>query len=232
MILQRFEYTEEELKLYHLCHTLGQLSSCKDKQVGAIVVAYDGRMGMGYNKVHVCNGLCDKSCDVTHAEDMALDTFCELEGFLKKSTVYINLFPCLRCQVLMEMVEVDRVVVFGARGNKPVNPYWTHIGKIELLPDLPKLLLSYNGPRNQRQVVQGELAELITAISDHDSRTDRAEVKEVLYEAILSEAVDVKLQLQALALSFERNTEKPLEMLKWNKLIAEFKDKFFPNKDL
>lgn len=229
MIVQRYEYTEEELKLYHLCHTLGSFSTCKDKQVGAVIRTLNNRLTVGYNRVINCNMQCDKTCNVIHAEEMALMA---PDEELTGATAYISLFPCLRCQTLIMLAGIKKVVVFGVQGLKQCKEYWREEGTIELLPDVPRLLLSYNGPRSQSQVIQGELAELITALSNYFAREDRPESKMAQLQEIGAEVIDVKLQLAVLAQIIGLEAQMPKEHDKWNKLIAKFEDKFFPNKDL
>ena len=230
MILQRYEYRDEDFRFYHLSQAVGRMSDCKDKRVGAIIVEYGVVQGIGYNYVLDCNMLCDKSCVVKHAETQALSM---ANGRLSAAVCYVNLFPCAACQTALYYQGVKTIKVFGEQGNKPLTLEWAGAtNHIFLLPDLPSLLLKMNGDRNQRQVCQGELMELGTEISNHDARTDRPESKAKIVEAIRSEMVDVDLQILALDRSL------PLELLhiqgvgKWNRLIAKFKDKFFPNKDL
>jgi len=228
MVEQLFEYTEDDLKFYHLCNTVGKLSTCLDKQVGTVIVDRDTElMSVGFNHVKQCNGLCDKTCRVVHSEAYAV---ARLNPGITPFRAYVNLFPCLNCQNIMSNAGIQEVYVFGAQGNKA---YEKRAGlRIYLLPNLPKLLTEYNGPRNTRAVVQGECAELITAISNYDARHDRNETKAEQRTEVLKEFVDIRLQSYTLQESLPMPELSVLEFQKWNKLIAKFKSIFFPGIDL
>lgn len=228
MIEQLYHYEELDLHYYHICHNISRLSSCLDKQVGAVLVDSDLLpLSFGFNNVKQCNASCDKTCRVIHAEAFALT---RLAMGVTPYRAYINLFPCENCQLIMSMAGVREVYVFGARGNKL---YSSAAGlKIYLLPDLPKLLTEYNGDRNTRAVVQGECAELITAISNFDARGDREESKAEQREEVVKEYIDVRLQGYTLQRSMPMPELNGLETKKWNKLLAKFKPMFFPNKEI
>lgn len=233
MLKKTLSYTSTDMLAYNLCHSLGQFSTCEDKQVGAILFSPSaGILGSGFNLPVECNHKCDHSCNVQHAEDMAVSSiYC----CMPEDTVsYVNLFPCLSCQTLLYNLGIKEVRVFGEQGNKELYPLFAKNKEqhIVMLPALPSLLLKMNGEKKQRQIVQGELAELITAISNIDSRDDRPESRMVLLSNLLDEIVDVELQLLVLKQSLSILPYSNSMMKKWSKLVAKFKDKFFPSKDL
>lgn len=230
MVTRIVSYTKEDTVFFNLCKAVAGLSTCKDKQVGA-VLTHDRGISMGYNSVIGCNGLCDKTCEVMHAEIMALRHAPE---WLRNPTMYINLFPCLACQEAMAMAGVRKIVVFGEQGNKETSARWRNSSEysIQIVPDLSIHLLRFNGEKNALGVVQGELAELITAISNYNNRSDRAESKEELLEDIWGEVNDVRLQLDILTRALPYRDGKAPEFRKLNKLLRKFETIFFPDKDI
>jgi len=224
-VLKQFDY-----KMYELCYTMGRMSSCSHKQVGAVIVRDGKILGVGYNHVLSCNGLHDKTCTVSHAEVEACPGIA-----INGSICYVNLFPCEACQRYLWSRGVREIRVFGKQGTKPMVPLADLL--ITVLPDLPALLLNYNKEHKARQVVQGELAELTTAISNLDARDDRPESRGQLIDDIAGETVDVALQLNILRLSLRDENFHFLESQarhtnKWNKLLTKFESNFFPDKDL
>lgn len=227
MIVQRMMYNAEDYRMLQVCQAVAGMSTCHHKQVGAIIVQGQAIESVGFNRVLQCNDLHDKTCIVKHAEVEALSKAKYTYGAI----CYVNLFPCLKCQEALMQAGIDALVVFGEQGNKPLHPDWGN-RPIYLLPPLPSLLLSYNGERNQHQVVQGELAELITAISNYDARSDRKESKDEQKQALIGEMADVQLQLQILALSLEGGPTDEDHAYKYRKLLKKFGPIFFPGKEL
>lgn len=226
MIL-RITYGNLEYRMLQICQSVAALSTCSHKQVGAVIASGDFIKGVGYNRVLSCNDKHDKTCNVQHAEMMALDQSRHTYG----SSCFVNLFPCPACQEALALAGIKAIFVFGERGTKPEHPTWKDMS-IYVLPPLPSLLLTFNGERNQHQVVQGELAELITAISNYDARSDRAESKEDQLADLLGEMVDVQLQLQILALSLGGGPSDEDHAYKYRKLLTKFEPIFFPSKEL
>jgi len=227
VIVQLQKYCAEDYRMLQLCQAVAAMSTCTHKQVGAVIVNKASILGIGYNTVLRCNDRHDKTCLVEHAERVALDKTKYTDGAI----CYVNLFPCLACQEALASAGIDAIVVFGEQGNKLVHPSWGD-RPIYLMPPLPSLLLAYNGERNQHQVVQGELAELITAISNYDARLDRAESKDEQKQALVGEMVDVQLQLQILALTIDRGPTDEDHAHKYSKLLMKFSPIFFPGKEL
>jgi len=87
-------------------------------------------------------------------------------------------------------------------------------------------LLNHNGMERQLSVVQGELCELVTAISDFFWRPD----KKMPIEEILDEIIDVELmllQLKKILLIQDKKIKIKLEELKeikYNKLLDKLKN--------
>lgn len=226
MITQKYSYDEQDFSAYYLCKAIGSFSTCGHKKVGTVLFDELNRVvGVGYNRVYDCNHLCNKTCGVRHSEIVALDNVAR-----SPTLAYLNLFPCIACQRALSAAGVELVKVFGAQGNKPYDKLANL--KIQLIPDLPKKLVEYNGALASRQVVQGECAELITAISDLDSRKDRTETLPERIDHVFEEAIDVKLQLQVLDVTLDYTHFFSVELAKWNKLLAKFRYIFFPDKDL
>lgn len=168
-----------DLNMYFILNTVKMLSRCKDKQVAAISVYDNSIIGLSWNKLFNCNGLCNHSCSAIHAEEGL--------NLVKGCTVYLNLFPCESCQRYMSEQSVKHIIVFGEQ-HKPIVPDTTF--DILCLPNIVSYLLKYNGQDKQRLIEAGECGELITAIAD-SSRTDREQET----RDIVSEEVDVMLQL-------------------------------------
>lgn len=228
MVVQKNVYSEEEYAYYMLAKGISRLSSCIDKQVGAVCVNA-GTVTLGYNKITTCNNLCNKTCKATHAE---IDVLRGVSFVYSTAVLYLNLFPCENCQKEAWLRGIRKIVVFGEQGNKKVIEEFENTSAIiELLPPLPKLLVNMNGSDLQMKIVQGELAELITAISNF-SRVDRAESKEQLTQEVIGEITDVKLQLETLEHILGLKSWSCEEYHKWNKLLNKFGPKFFPGKEL
>lgn len=171
--------TKFDLDMYFILNTVKMLSRCKDKQVAAIS-AYDNNIiGISWNKIFNCNGLCNHTCRPTHAEKCL--------NLIEGCTVYLNLFPCENCQRIMSEHGVKHVIVFGEQ-HKLIVPDTTF--DIVCLPNIVSYLLKYNGQDKQRLIEAGECGELITAIAD-SARTDREQET----RDIVAEEVDVMLQL-------------------------------------
>lgn len=171
--------TKFDLDMYFILNAVKMLSRCKDKQVAAISVYDNNIIGISWNKIFSCNGLCNHTCGPTHAEKCL--------NLIEGCTVYLNLFPCENCQRIMSEHGVKHVIVFGEQ-HKLIVPDTTF--DIVCLPNIVSYLLKYNGQDKQRLIEAGECGELITAIAD-SARTDREQET----RDIVAEEVDVMLQL-------------------------------------
>lgn len=196
------EITARDVEMFFLLEALKERSACIDKQVACIIGNARGDiLATGVNTVIECDKNChDKEhrvCEADHAERVALrnlplsDMERELEGCwdgTRGRTAYVSLFPCTACQKAI-LPYVDEIVTFGM-----IHKDWVSGDKLTVFPHLSYTLLKHNGNETQRSIAAGELAELITAISDVFSRDDKnARVRD-----LLDEIYDVELQLNLL----------------------------------
>lgn len=205
MVTEWNNITPEQVDIYHLLEAIRCLSVCKDKQVAAIATDDMGRiLSMSYNvptfKCNNCeNGEHYKDCAI-HAE----------KGLLlqKDCIVYLTTFPCKDCQLYLFSAGVSQVVVFGTQHKEDIG-----LLDIHLVPDIANFLVNFNGPDKQKAVIMGELAELITAIAD----SMRKDIKD--QRDIISELLDVELQLKCLRRCLEPVYLGDLQYDKYNKLL-------------
>ena len=104
---------------------------------------------------------------------------------------------------------VEEIVVFGPKHKDQV------FNNIRLEPDLNVELLDNNETPKQLSVVQGELSELITGISDYFYRGD----KPIPMEELLDEIVDAELMLAQLKLICWKEDNQTFNLLR--KIRAE-----------
>jgi len=138
---------------------------------------------------------CDQNC---HDKEnrVCLTEHAEIIAIRKLSTTplpthcyaFVNLFPCAPCQKALKKINIQEIVVAGPKHKEQV------VDNIRLEADLYKNLLLENGIEKQLSVAQGELAELITAVSDYFYREDKHEP----IENLLDEIIDVELMLMQL----------------------------------
>jgi tRNA(Arg) A34 adenosine deaminase TadA len=190
--------TSHDIDMFYQLERLKEQSKCIDKQVACVIVdaEYD-IIGSGVNTILQCDKNCHdkdhRSCKVYHAEIMAVRS---LYSFKMAQTwriptrrkAYTSLFPCKACQEVL-LDHVDEIVTFGM-----IHKDWVAGEKLTVFHHLPYTLLKHNGAEKQRSIVQGELAELITAISDTFSRDD----KESGVEKLVDEIYDAELQIELL----------------------------------
>lgn len=177
-----------ELEIMHFLNKLKEQSLCIDKQVACVIVDETGMIvSSGVNMVIECNKNChDKTnrvCRVEHAESRAYFNLREAECE-ENLTAYVNLFPCVPCQNLLACA-VEEIVVFGPRHKDQV------FNNIRLERDLYQEILDDNGKDKQLSVAQGELAELITMISDYFYRSH----KNIPLSEIADEIIDAELMI-------------------------------------
>jgi len=178
-----------EAYIFHLMNLLKEESECIDKQVVCILTDQLYRiLSYSTNKIIACDRQChdkeNRRCETIHAEIEALDK-CRNRDALYYA--FVNLFPCAPCQIALEQY-VEEIIVAGPKHKDQV------FKNIRLEGDLYKNLLLDNGKNKQLSVAQGELAELITTISDFFYRDD----KDIPMEKLLDEIVDVELMLMQL----------------------------------
>ena len=180
----------QEAYIFHLMNTLKEESECIDKQVVCVITDKSYRiLSYGVNTILACDQQChdkeNRRCETAHAENMAIANLNDFKG--RAHYAFINLFPCVSCQnILTEFVK--EIVVAGPKHKEQV------VKNIRLEGDLYKNLLLENGRDKQLSVAQGELAELITCISDYFYRKD----KNIPIEELLDEIIDVELMLMQL----------------------------------
>jgi len=190
IVMKLFEYN-----VLHLLNKLKEQSECIDKQVACIITnRYGNIISVGVNEIINCDKNChDKEkriCKTIHAEIEACTNLSALDHTRGGSlTAYLNLFPCVSCQKALA-VWVTEIVVFG----KQHKDKW--FKNIRLEPNLYQDILKHNGNQKQLSVAQGELAELITAISDYFYRPDKK--KDLNY--ITDEILDAEFMLDQIKL--------------------------------
>jgi deoxycytidylate deaminase len=192
------ELTERDVSAFALLMKIKERSLCIDKQVACIIVDPEGFVvGTGENHVVRCDKNChDKAnrvCEVIHAEVVAVSNtsaYAKYNGIFQNRplTTYCSLFPCAPCQRALLAAGITDIVSFGMI-HKDV------VADITVFPHIEYSLRSYNGDPRQLSVVQGELAELTTAISDNFFREDKPESK---YLALVDEIIDAELQIEIL----------------------------------
>lgn len=175
-----------EAHIFHLMNILKEESGCLDKQVVCVLTDDNYRiLSYGVNTIVHCDKNChdkeNRTCETIHAEIMALNK-CVHKDLIHYA--FINLFPCVPCQEALGKF-AHEIIVAGPRHKEQV------FSNIRLESDLYKNLLLYDGEAKQLSVAQGELAELITCISDFFYRPD----KNIPIEELLDEIVDVELML-------------------------------------
>jgi len=212
--------TREDIRIWHYLNKLKEESECLDKQVACVIVGRTSGeiLSSGVNTIKVCNFQCDdkenRLCDVTHAEEVAANNFSRYntpDARGEKIVAYVNLFPCTTCQQILSPF-VSEIVAFGFVHKEPV------FENIRVVPDLSADLIEHNGRDGQLSIVQGELAELITGISDYFYRPDKL----MPLEEILDEVVDVELMLEnlkRLIWADNKNSYNVLRDLRGEKLV-------------
>jgi deoxycytidylate deaminase len=192
--------TEQDVDMFFFLEDLKKRSRCIDKQVACIIVDDDYNiLASGVNTVLECDKNChDKErrlCKVRHAEaeavDRLADRYCttRLDG-PRHRKAYVSLFPCKACQEIV-LPYVDEIVTFGM-----IHKDWVSGDKLTVFHHLSYTLLKHNGEEKQRTICAGELAELITAISDVLVRVD----KNRPMEELIDEMIDVEVQTKILSI--------------------------------
>jgi deoxycytidylate deaminase len=189
-------------KFFFLLEELKKQAKCLDKQVACIITdAYDNILSIGVNEVVHCGG-CTKegskaTCAVRHAERVAIDNLhpnniCEDETL----KAYLSLYPCEKCQTALSHI-VSEIYVYGGQHKKKVIAT-----PIMCLPNLSLDLPAINGEQKQLAIIQGEQAELVTAISDFFYREHE---REDGIDSLLDEIVDSKTQTSILMAILQAN---------------------------
>jgi deoxycytidylate deaminase len=189
------EITHHDIDAFYQLERLKEQSACIDKQVACVIVDSTGSIiASGVNTIIKCDKNCHdkehRTCEVIHAEVMAVRSLSS-QSAGERNTAYCSLFPCRSCQetLLSKENKIDEIVAFGM-----IHKDWIAGDKLTVFHHLPYTLLKHNGEEKQRSIAQGELAELITAISDTFSRDD----KERGVEDLADEIYDAELQIELL----------------------------------
>jgi len=175
----------QEAHIFHLMNLYKEQSWCLDKQVVCILTDKDYNiLSYGINEIIACDQQChdkeNRRCETVHAEIVALQKTSQIAHY-----AFVNLFPCAPCQTRLRQEGIQEIIVAGPKHKKQV------VDIIRLESDLYKDILLDNGQEKQLSVAQGELAELITAISDFFYRPE----KKIPMEELLDEVADVELML-------------------------------------
>ena len=183
----------QEYNIMHLLNKLKEQSACIDKQVACVITDKDHNiLSVGINKIINCNKDCydkeNRICETIHAEIMACTNMSTLNR-IKAKTAYINLFPCITCQRTLKNW-VHEIVVFGPKHKEQ------EFKNIRLERNLYADLLNSNKQAKQLSVAQGELCELVTAISDYFYRPE----KNMDAHDIVDEIIDAELMLNQIKL--------------------------------
>ncbi len=188
------EIEDRDIEAFYQLERIRAQSVCIDKQVSCIIVNKKGAIvASGVNTVLECNKNChDKAnriCTVRHAEVSTLQTLSMGDIQIGGLTAYTSLFPCKACQEEL-LPFVDEIVTFGM-----IHKDWVSGDKLTVFHHMSYMLMKHNGPEKQRFVAMGELAELITSVSDFFARgaEGKAEAEEVL-----DEIFDAETQIEIL----------------------------------
>lgn len=183
----------QEYNIMHLLNRLKEQSTCLDKQVACIIVDSNYNiLSTGINTIITCDENChdkkERICSTIHAEIIACTNMNTLNR-IKARTAYINLFPCIPCQHTLKNW-VHEIVVFGPKHKEQ------EFKNIRLERNLYADLLESNKQAKQLSVAQGELCELVTAISDYFYRPE----KNMKVATIVDEIIDAELMLDQIKL--------------------------------
>ena len=217
-----------ELDIAAYLNRLKERSKCLDKQVACCIVNPEGRIiASGVNEILLCDKNChdkeNRTCEVRHAEITACNNLRYDDLLLPLKipfTAYVNLFPCVPCQKFMAQSGVTEIVVFGPRHKDQ----WFE--NIRLERDIYADLIQSNGEAKALSVAQGELAELITAISDYFYRPDKL----VPPHDVIDEIIDVELMVaQVKKILWKREPEtynilREMRKTKFRKLLQMMDD--------
>ena len=124
---------------------LGQLSYCKRKQVGAIIVKDRMIISDGYNGTPSGFENCCEDEDnltkwyVLHAEANAISKVARSTQSCENATLYITLSPCKDCSKLIHQSGIKRVVYHEEYKDTSGVDFLRKAGvEVELFPDLSK----------------------------------------------------------------------------------------------
>ena len=208
MVSYQDNITEELTEMYELLELTRTFSGCSDKQVAAISTDPMGKLfSLSFN-VPTCS--CDNCEASPHPKGCAIHAERDL-NLVPGGTVYLTTFPCKECQLILWAGGVKKVFVFGEQHKEDIG-----LLDITLVPDIATVLYEFNGGVNQKTVIMGELAELITALADSLRKDDKDN------RAIEEELIDVELQLHCLRRVLGPTRILKAKAAKYAKLIDKF----------
>lgn len=218
------EIEERDIEAFYQLERLKATSKCIDKQVACIMFNKEGAIvAEGVNTVLACDKNChdkvNRLCNVRHAEVTALRSLSVGMRNLGGITAYVSLFPCRACQEAI-LPFVDEIVTFGM-----IHKDWVSGDKLTVFSHLSYMLMKYNGPQKQRFVAMGELAELITSVSDFFSRGEEGKADA---EEVLDEIFDAETQIEIIKTMVHEkfpeayNTMRAIRTTKTMKLMKRY----------
>jgi deoxycytidylate deaminase len=202
MIIEREQLTELEVRIYELLQVTRKQSTCLDKQVAACAVKNGKVIGLTYN---ISSERCQQKCNTT--KDCAHHAETQLPNVVD-ADIYVSLFPCTGCQQWLFDHGAKHIYSF----TKPHKRY-LELNNITVLPDIAKVLLAFNSIDKQKDVIVGEMAELICEIMN-------SKRKDVRDTHIDEEYIDVTLQMHCLENIASHNPTDRVK--KYNKLLSKF----------
>lgn len=96
-----------------IAHEIAKLSRCEKRKVGAVIVNGRNIVGFGYNGP--VSGMPNIHEDDAEATEWTKDIHAEMNAILKAgllthgSDIYITVFPCKACTVMMAQAGIKRV---------------------------------------------------------------------------------------------------------------------------
>lgn len=216
---------ERQMEIYHLLHKLAETSHCIDKQVACIITDHDYNIiSSGINTIVFCNKNCsdkeNRVCNVVHAEAVARVRLPAAYRHGANLIAHVNLFPCQDCQQILEP-HCDTIISYTEDHKGQIFP--NIIFERNLLQELE----DHNSFEKQLSVAQGELCELVTAISDYFYRPEKL----MPMEELLDEIVDAELMIDLIKkICWEENHEaynylREIRSKKFLSLLVRLKNK-------
>jgi len=131
-------YTEKKLRYdlayLKIAHSWAELSHCKRKKVGAIIVKNDMIISDGYNGTPSGYDNCceDKNGNtlwyVLHAEANAILKVAKSTNNCRQATLYLTLSPCRDCSKLILQAGIKRIVYSNEYKDKEGIIFLQHSG--------------------------------------------------------------------------------------------------------
>lgn len=111
---------KEKYKIAHMkaAHVYAELSYCKRKQVGCVIVKGDRIISIGYNGTpegwdNTCEDKDGTTLpEVLHAELNAIGKLAEDDGGGRNASLFVTISPCLPCAVLIKRAGIKEVYYY------------------------------------------------------------------------------------------------------------------------